>query len=334
MQNLHIHYKREVTKNQAFVQKEMIKIKAVQIDRYSKEVKAEVREIPKPEAGDGEVLVKVMASAVNPLEILIMTGAVKLIAKYKFPLTLGNECSGIVEKVGKKVKDFCVGDRVYGRLPIGKIGALAEYAAISADALAKMPEGYDFADAAAIPLTGLTAYQAIEEELRAKPGETLFIPGGSGSFGQMAVPIAKSFGLKVIVSGNDRAERSIRAAGADEYIDYKKTDYVSVLKDVDCIIDTLGSGEFEKELSVLKRGGRLTSLRGIPNKKFAAERGIKGIKKMLFTLAGSKFDRKAKAQGKEYSFLFVRADGEQLKKLLRLSKKEKLCRLSTGIRFG
>ena len=102
MQNLHIHYKREVTKNQAFVQKEMIKMKAVQIDRYSKEVKAKVREIPKPEVGDGEVLVKVMASAVNPLEILIMTGAVKLIAKYKFPLTLGNECSGIVEKVGKR----------------------------------------------------------------------------------------------------------------------------------------------------------------------------------------------------------------------------------------
>lgn len=153
-------------------------MKAVQIDRYSKDIKAEVREVPKPEVG--EVLVKVMASAVNPLELLIMTGAVKLIAGYKFPLTLGNECAGIVEKVGTKVRNFSVGDKVYARLPVGKIGALAEYAAIREDAVAKMPEGYDFDTAAAIPLTGLTAYQAITEELSAKPGESLFIPGGIG----------------------------------------------------------------------------------------------------------------------------------------------------------
>ena len=293
-------------------------MKAVQIDRYSKDIKAEVREVPKPEVGEGEVLVKVMASAVNPLELLIMTGAVKLIAGYKFPLTLGNECAGIVEKVGTKVRNFSVGDKVYARLPVGKIGALAEYAAIREDAVAKMPEGYDFDTAAAIPLTGLTAYQAITEELSAKPGESLFIPGGSGSFGQMAVPIAKSLGLKVIVSGNEKAESSIRAAGADEYFDYKKTDYGVSLKDIDCIIDTLGSDEFEKELSVLKRGGRLVSLRGMPNREFAVRHGIKGIKNILFTLAGSKFDRMAKAQGKKYSFLFVSENGEQLKKITRL----------------
>lgn len=293
-------------------------MKAVQIDKYSRGIEAKVRDIPVPAAGAGEVLVKVKAAAVNPLEILIMTGAVKPIAGYTFPLTLGNECAGIVEKVGAHVKDFAVGDRVYARLPVGKIGALAEYAAIRADAVAKMPEGYDFAAAAAIPLAGLTAYQAIEEELCAKSGESLFIPGGSGSFGQMAVPIAKSFGLKVIVSGNGRAESSIRAAGADEYIDYKKTDYGTVLKDIDCIIDTLGAGEFEKELSVLKKGGRLVSLRGIPNQRFAVRHGIKGLRKLLFSLAGRKFDCMANAAGKEYSFLFVRADGGQLKKITQI----------------
>ena len=106
------------------------------------------------------------------------------------PLTLGNECAGIVEKVGRKVSGFRPGDQVYARLPIKKIGAFAEYAAIDQSALAPMPTGYSFAVAAAIPLTGLTAYQGIVEQLEAKPGSTLLIPGGSGSFGQMAVPVA------------------------------------------------------------------------------------------------------------------------------------------------
>lgn len=293
-------------------------MKAVQIDRYSKEIKAEVREVPVPEAGAGEVLVRVKAAAVNPLEILIMTGGVKLIAGYDFPLTLGNECAGIVEKAGAGVKDFRAGDRAYARLPVRKIGALAEYAAIDASAVAKMPEGYDFAVASAIPLTGITAYQAIVGELHAKPGERLFIPGGSGSFGQMAVPIAKSLGLEVIVSGNGRAERSVREAGADEYIDYRKTDYRTVLKDVDYVIDTLGTGEFRGELSVLKKGGKLVSLRGVPDRRFAEKHGIKGWKKLLFTVAGGRFSRMAAAQGKEYAFLFVRSDGGQLKEITQI----------------
>ena len=293
-------------------------MKAVQIRGYSKEIKAEINEVAVPDCGDNDILIKVKAAAVNPLEILIMTGAVKLIAGYKFPLTLGNECSGVVEKVGKNVKDFSVGDKVYSRLPVEKIGALAEYVAVNAVAVAKMPQGYDFDVAAAIPLTGLTAYQAITEELCAEPGKSIFIPGGSGSFGQMAVPIAKSIGLHVIVSGNDRAEQSIRAAGADEYIDYKKSDYVDVIKDVDYIIDTLGTGEFERELSVLKKGGRLVSLRGMPNKQFAVSHGMSGIKKLLFSVAGRKFDKMAKAQGKEYRFIFVRADGQQLKRITRI----------------
>ena len=108
---------------------------------------------------------------------------------------------GVVEQVGKHVARFQPGDRVYSRLPISRLGAFAEYAAVPALAAARMSERLDFATAAAIPLTGLTAYQALTEELCAKPGQTLFIPGGSGSFGQMAVPIAKALGLRVIVSG-------------------------------------------------------------------------------------------------------------------------------------
>ena len=114
----------------------------------------------------------------------------------------------------------------------------------------------DYDTAAATPLTGLTAYEAITEELKAKPGESLFIPGGSGSFGQMAVPIAKELGLSVVVSGNKRAKEAITALGAERYIVYTEENYEEVLPHLDYVIDTLGEREFEKELSILRKGGR------------------------------------------------------------------------------
>ena len=224
-------------------------MKAVQIKGYSKNINTTLNDIPIPQISDSEVLIQVKAAAVNPVELLILTGSVKLIQDYPMPLTLGNECSGIVEQVGSKVRDFQKGDRVYTRLPINKIGAFAEYVAVEQDAIAKMPEGYDFNTAAAIPLTGLTAYQAIVEELEAKSGETILIPGGSGSFGQMAVPIAKALGLRVIVSGNARAKEQFLAMGVDRYLDYKTEHYWEVLSDMDHVIDTLGPSEFERELA-------------------------------------------------------------------------------------
>lgn len=290
-------------------------MKAIQIDKYDKNISTVLRDIPVPEINQDEVLIQVKAAAVNPLEFLILTGSVKLIQDYTMPLTLGNECSGIIAKVGKNVSNFHVGDRVYTRLPLKKIGAFAEYAAVDQTAVAAMPAGYDFTTAAAIPLTGLTAWQGITEELQAKEGETVFIPGGSGSFGQMAVPIAKALGLRVIVSGNERARESILDAGAEQYLDYRKENYWETLSGVDYVIDTLGAGEFEHELSVLRAGGRLLSLRTGPNKEFAVRNHFPMAKQMLFAAAGFKYDRAAKKQGKEYRFIFVRADGAQLRKI-------------------
>lgn len=299
-------------------------MKAVQINGYSKQIDTVVRDIPKPEPSDTEVLLRVKAAAVNPVELLILTGSIKLIQDYTMPLTLGNECSGVIEEVGSKVTGFQKGDRVYTRLPLHKIGAFAEYVAVDQKAIAKMPEGYDFNTAAAIPLTGLTAYQAIVEELEAKPGESLLIPGGSGSFGQMAVPIAKALGLRVIVTGNERAREQFLAMGVDQYIDYKKENYWELLSGIDHVIDTLGPAEFAHELSVLKEGGRLVSLRTGPNKAFAAQHHFTGLKKLLFTLAGSKYDKAAQKQGKEYRFLFVRSDGAQLQKITEIVEQQKI----------
>lgn len=173
-------------------------------------------------------------------------------------------------------------------------------------------------------LTGLTAYQAIMEELEAKPGQTVLIPGGSGSFGQMAVPIAKALGLRVIVTGNARAKEQFLAMGVDRYLDYKIENYWEVLSDVDHVIDTLGPDEFEHELAVLKKGGRLVSLQTGPNKAFAEHKQISGLKKQMFTLAGSKYDKAAKKQGKEYRFIFVRSDGAQLQKITEIVEKQQI----------
>lgn len=287
-------------------------MKAIQIKQYSKDIKVEMNEIPVPKIGDNEVLVKVVTAAVNPLEKLIMTGEVKLIQGYEFPLTLGNELAGIVEQVGSNVTRVQKGQRVYSRLPVEKIGAFAEYVAVRADAVSVIPEYLDFEEAVAIPLTGLTAYQALNDILKVESGKTLFIPGGSGGFGQIAVPLAKAKGLKVIVSGNPKAKAHIMALGADQFIDYKTENYWEVLSNVDYVIDTLGAKEFDNELSIIKPGGQLLSLKTAPNKAFAKAKNLSKVKQILFGLVGAKYDKKASKKNVTYHFMFVDADGAQL----------------------
>lgn len=169
--------------------------------------------------------------------------------------------------------------------------------------------------AAAIPLTALTAWQGLIDVLEAQAGQTLLITGGSGSFGQMAVPIARELGLRVMVTGNARAREEFLAMGAERYIDYRRENYWESVSGVDMVIDTLGAGEFEHELSVLKRGGRLLSLRTSPNGEFARRNGFPWYKRALFTLAGMKYDLSARRQDKEYRFVFVHADGAQLRRI-------------------
>lgn len=293
-------------------------MKAAQIKEYSKTVSVEIVDIPIPEIQENQVLVKVKVAAVNPLDILNIRGSVKLIQGYNMPLTLGNELTGVIEKVGTAVSNFKIGDAIYTRLPIASIGAFAEYVAVDANAIGILPINLDFVTGAGAPLTGLTAYQGLHEELNAKKGQSIFIPGGSGSFGQMAVPIAKSMGLKVIVSGNPTMRERTLAAGADQYIDYKTENYWEMIENVDFVIDTLGADEFEHELSIIKPGGRLLSLIAGPNKRFGEKHDFPKWKQKLFGLAGANLDRKAKKRDIEYHFLFVRADGQQLAKLTKM----------------
>ena len=215
-------------------------MKAAVLTHYNKEnTNLEIRDIPVPIPNENEVLVKIYSAAVNPLDNMIVRGEVKLIVTYKMPLILGNEFSGVVEKTGTSVTRFNVGDRVYGRMPLSKIGTFAEYAAIDENALAIVPEYLTHDEAATVPLTALTAMQAFEI-MNAKVDESVFISGGTGSLGAMAIPVAKSLGLRVYTNGSADNEERVKALGADRFIDYKKENYADVLSNVDYVFGYFG----------------------------------------------------------------------------------------------
>lgn len=298
-------------------------MKAAILTRYDKNAtNLEVREISTPVPASEEVLVKIHTAAVNPLDNMIMRGEVKLITPYALPLVMGNEFSGVVEKVGANVTGFAVGDRVYGRMPLGKIGAFAEFAAVDAGALAHVPNYLSLEEAATVPLTALTAMQSFEL-MNAKPGQTVFISGGTGSLGAMAIPLAKSLGLTVATNGNGENEERVRALGAGIFIDYKKQSYADVLSEVDLVLDTLGDRELPTEFKVLKEGGRLVSLRGMPNGRFARRMGLPWYKRFLLSLAGRKYDAMAARKKQTYDFIFVHEDGAQLESIASLFPAER-----------
>ena len=297
-------------------------MKAAVLTHYDKKgAELEIREISTPIPEEDEVLVKIMTAAVNPLDNMIIRGEVKLIVPYAMPLVMGNEFAGIVEKTGKNAARFKPGDRVYGRMPLKKIGAFAEYAAVKETALAVIPEYLSFEEAATVPLTALTAMQAFEV-MDVHAGESVFISGGTGSLGAMAIPVAKSLGLHVYTNGSGENEERVRKLGAEKFIDYRKENYADVLSGVDHVLDTLGDRELPNEFKVLKEGGNLVSLRGLPNGRFDRRSGMPLFKQLLFQLAGSKYDRMAAAKKQTYDFLFVHEDGSQLDRIGRLFDKE------------
>lgn len=258
-----------------------------------------------------EILVQVKAAGVNPLDNLIARGDLKLLTPYKLPVVMGNECAGIVTQVGENVNQFHVGDRVFARLPIDQIGAFAHYVAIPATAAALMPNGLSFVEAAGIPLAALTALQALEL-MQVQEGQSIFISGGSGGLGSMAIPLAKARGLTVYTNGNKQSRDRVLALGADRYLDYRTEDYLSTLPKVNHVLDSLGGNELYRQMKLLQEGGHLVSLRGLPNGRFAQRFGLPLWKQWLLALAGLQTDTKARAQKATYDFLFVESNGAQL----------------------
>ena len=299
-------------------------MKSAQVTKYDKNsTSLSMVEINKPHVASGQVLVKVLTAGVNPVDNMISRGEVKLIVPYKLPFIAGNEVVGVIEEIDSSVKGFNIGDRVFSRLPLNSIGAFAEYVAVDAQAIAKVPEYLSDEEAAGVPLTALTSMQALEL-MGIKPGETIFISGGTGSVGAMAIPIAKAQGLTVITSGSVDSKDRVLELGVDKFIDYKTEDYTKVLSNIDHVLDTLGGDETEKQMSIMKKGGHLVSLRAMPNGSFAKRMRLPIWKQILFTIAGRKFDKLAEKYGIHYHFIFVQSNGDQLNEVANILSKLEL----------
>lgn len=299
-------------------------MKAAQLIKYDKkDPLIEIRDVNSQPLGAHDLLIRTKTAAVNPLDNLISHGDLKLVVPYKLPQTMGNEFVGIIEKIGPKVTNFKIGDRIFARNPVNNIGAFAQKIVINEKAVAKAPEYLSDQEAAAVPLTALTAMQAFQL-LNLKAGQTLFISGGSGSFGAMAIPLAIAQGYKVITTGNETSRARLEKLGVEKVLNYKTEDYTKAVANVDAVIDTIGGEETVKQLSILKDGGEIVSLKGIPNREFAKKMNMGLAKELLFNVAARKIEKEAKKRNQNYHFIFVQANGQQLKEAAKILEKNQI----------
>jgi len=236
------------------------KMKAILINQYGDNSVLEYKEVDRPEPQAGEVLVKVLAAGVNPIDWKIRSGAGQRMG-LTLPVQLGGEISGTVEKLGDGVSQFTEGDAVYG---IIKSGGFAEYAIAQLADITLKPANIDFISAAAIPLGSLTAWQAMFDIAKLESGQRLFITNGSGGVGSMAVQIAKAKGVHVTAMASGRNEEYVRSLGVDEFIDYTSKSFEVVAQDMDVVFDTVGGDTFERAFITLKAGGFLVTAVAFP----------------------------------------------------------------------
>lgn len=293
-------------------------MKAFVINRYGRKEKLHLNEIPPPLVKEHDVLVEVHAAGVNLLDSKIRTGEFKLLLPYKTPFVLGNDVAGVITKVGPKVSRFKVGDEVYARPDAHRIGTFAEYIAIHENDVAFKPKDLSMEEAAAVPLVALTAWQALVEKANLKKGQKVFIQAGSGGVGTIAVQLAKHLGATVATTTGTANVEWVKSLGADVVIDYKKENFETILRDYDVVLNSQDIPTLEKSLRVLKPGGKLISISGPPDPDFARETGLSWPLKLLMYLISFKVRKKAKQQHVDYSFLFMRAEGNQLSEITSL----------------
>ena len=267
---------------------------------------------PMPEVGPNDVLVRVYAASMNPIDFKIRDGAVKLLLDYDMPLILGNDFSGVIEAVGPLVTDWAVGDEVYGRPSKERIGTFAEYLATDASNIARKPSNVSFQEAAALPLVALTSYQALHDIMNIQPDDRVLIQAGSGGIGTIAIQIAKQLGAYVATTTSTKNADFVRSLGADRVIDYKKEAFDNVLNDYDYVFDTLGGDQLRRAFPVVKRGGAIVSISDKPNGRFAEENDLPVWKKALFSVATWPLARLERTYGVTYHFLFMKPSGSQL----------------------
>jgi NADPH:quinone reductase-like Zn-dependent oxidoreductase len=251
-------------------------MRATQLTHYGGEDALQfTTEAPIPEIQPGQVLVKVAAASINAIDWKIREGMMQQMAPVSFPATLGGDMAGTVEKIGEGVEGFTVGQKVYGQTnPFSGHGSFAEYSLIASGNLAPKPQSADFMQAAALPLTAASAYQAIVETLNVQSGQKILIHGGAGGIGMFAIQLAKHLGAYVATTAAADDIEFVKAQGADEAIDYTAQKFEELIQEYDAVFDTVGGDTAEKSYAVLKRGGQLVSMAAMPNEALASEHGI------------------------------------------------------------
>lgn len=293
-------------------------MKAFIIKRYGKKEELHLTEIAESVVNENDVLVQVHSAGVNLLDSKIRNGEFKLILPYKTPFTLGHDLAGIVTKVGSKVSKFKVGDEVYSRPADHRIGTFAEYISVNESDLAIKPKNLTMEEAASIPLVGLTAWQALIEKANLQKGQKIFIQAGSGGVGTFAIQLAKYLGATVATTTSTANIELVKNLGADIVIDYKKDDFETILKDYDVVLNSQDTKTLEKSLKILKPGGKLISISGPPDPDFAKGLGLSWMLQLILSLISLKVRKKAKQQDVTFSFLFMRAQGDQLSRITEL----------------
>jgi NADPH:quinone reductase-like Zn-dependent oxidoreductase len=250
-------------------------MKAVRIHAYGGVDVLRYEDVPRPRPGPGEVLVRVHAAGVNPVDAAIREGRLRERLHSTLPLTLGWDVSGAIEALGPGVTRFRRGDAVFAYLALTRGGGYAEYVVMAEAEAAPKPTSIDHVQAASVPVVALTAWQSLVDKAQLQPGQTVLIHGGSGGVGTMAIQIAKIRGARVIATGSARNLDYLKSLGADEVIDYGATRFEDVVKDVDVVFDLVGKDTQERSWQVIKKGGILVSVREPGAEEKAKERGVR-----------------------------------------------------------
>ncbi|WP_454722969.1 NADP-dependent oxidoreductase [Delftia acidovorans] len=293
-------------------------MKAFVLESYGANRALQLADVPEPQLRDDEVLVQVHAAGVNQLDSKIKDGQFKLILPYRLPLILGHDVAGVVVKAGPRVRQFKPGDEVYARTDDFRIGTFAEFVPVKESSLAPKPKGLTMEEAASIPLVGLTAWQALVETAKLSKGQRVFIQAGSGGVGTFAIQLARHLGATVATTTSAANFELVRSLGADVVIDYRTQDFEDVLHDYDVVLNSQDGKTLGKSLRVLKGGAKLVSISGPPDPAFGRNIAAPAFVRLVMRLLSSGIRRRARGRGIDYSFLFMRANGGQLREITRL----------------
>jgi len=251
-------------------------MKAIVAHQYGGPEVLKLEEIPQPEAKEDEILVRVIAAGVNPVDAAARSQKFGQFLHIKLPAIPGYDIAGIVEKAGAKITKFKPGDPVYAYIALDKGGGYAQYAVATEKEAAAKPQSLTYVEAAAVPLVAETAWQALIDTARLSAGQTVLIHGGSGGVGSFAIQIAKARGAKVMATASTANQDLLKQLGADVAIDYTKQKFEDVAKDVDVVLDSVGKDTLARSYGVVKKGGFIVSIVGRPDPTQLEKHGIHG----------------------------------------------------------